>query len=314
MAGNYYDVIVIGGGASGMMAAGTAAASGKSVLILEKNSELGKKLKITGGGRCNITNETFDHRQFLANYGPASKFLFSAFAQFDAQSTFEFFTSRGLPLVTQARNRCFPHTEKATDVCRVMQKYASGPNVTIKLSSPVTEITGDRASGKITAVSTKQGTYTADHYILAVGGSSHPETGSTGDGFDWLRNLGHTSVDPTPSIVPLAVHDQWVRNLPGVSLSFMKITFFVDEKKAFSKTGKILFTHFGISGPLILNSASQVSDLLHEGEVTATIDCYPDTDHGTLDRQIMAVLTKTKTKISKTLWLILFPRGWQTRS
>ena len=310
----HYDVIVIGGGTSGLMAAGTAARNGQKVLLLEKNAELGKKLKITGGGRCNITNATYDNREFLSNFGAAAKFLHSPLSQFDVQATFDFFEQRGLPLVVQARRRAFPHTEKAYDVFLVMEKYITHENLTLLLNHPVTRMNMNDDNNQVLSVTTPGGNFTADKYILCAGGASHPETGSTGDGFAWLKLLGHTVKDPTPSIVPLRCPNTWIHKLSGTSLSFMKITFFVEskdgkKKKAFSKTGKILFTHFGLSSPLILNCAHLVSDLLHEGEVTATIDCYPDTDHGALEKQILKVFDENKNKSFKNIVKEITPKG-----
>jgi hypothetical protein len=310
----HYDVIVIGGGTSGLMAAGTAARNGHKVLLLEKNAELGKKLKITGGGRCNITNATFDNREFLSNFGAAAKFLHSPLSQFDVQATFDFFEQRELPLVVQARRRAFPHTEKAMDVFLVMEKYSTHENLTLLLGHPVTRMNMNGANTQVLSVTTPHGNFTAEKYILCAGGSSHPETGSTGDGFAWLKLLGHTIKDPTPSIVPLRCPDSWIHKLSGTSLSFMKITFFVEskdgkKKKAFSKTGKILFTHFGISSPLILNCAHLVSDLLYGGQVTATIDCYPDTDHAVLEKQILKIFDENKNKAFKNIVKDITPKG-----
>lgn len=302
-----YDVIVIGGGAAGMMAAGHAGFLGKKVLILEKNRQLGEKLKITGGGRCNVTNAEEDMRVFLKNYKNADKFLHSPFSQFSQKDTFEFFEKRGLPLVVQARKRAFPHTEKAIDVYRVMEKYIKDSGVLVKTNSPVNKIIKDK--NKIIGIKVGSNTYTAKSYILATGGMSHPETGSTGDGFKWLSDLGHTVKAPTPTIVPLSVKEVWVKSMPGVSLSFMKITFYLDGVKKFSKTGKILFTHFGLSGPLILNSAGEVHDLLYEGVVTAKIDAYPDTNEGDLEKKIIKVFDENKNKILKNVMDELAPHG-----
>ena len=302
-----WDVIIIGGGASGMMAAATAGARGKSVLILEKNKSLGEKLKITGGGRCNITNAEENMRVFLSHYGVAEPFLYSAFSQFGMKDTFSYFESRGLPLVVQARKRAFPHTEKAKDVFLVLQKELEKYRVTIKTNSSVRKI--NHHDGIITSVETKDGVFKAKSFILATGGMSHPETGSTGDGFNWLSDLGHQVKDATPTIVPLAVSDKWVHSLAGVALSFMKITFFLEEKKQFSKTGKILFTHFGLSGPLILNSASKVSELLQSGVVHAFIDAYPDTNHGALETQVIKVFDANKNKYLKTIFKEITPEG-----
>jgi len=304
---NSQDVIVIGGGAAGMMAASVAASEGKKVVLLEKNKFLGEKLKITGGGRCNITNNETDARSFLGNFGRAKDFLFSAFAKFGVEDTFEYFQSRGLPLVTQARNRVFPQSEKAWDVYKTLEKELEKYKVRIKTNVKVLKINSQK--GKIISVDTTQGTFEGRSFILATGGVSHPETGSTGDGFGWLSALGHTVKDPTPTIVPLSVSDNWVKTLAGVSLSFMKITFFLDEKKQFSKLGKVLFTHFGLSGPLILNSAAQVGELLFNGEVTATIDVFPDTDFADVDKKIIKILDSNKNKIFKTILKEMVPHG-----
>ena len=290
-----------------MMAAGRAAELGKRVLLIEKNKHLGEKLKISGGGRCNITNAEYDTRKLLANYGAAADFLHSPFAQFGVKDTFAFFEGLGLPLVVQARNRAFPHTEKAVDVCNAMIKYLDRTKVTVQKNSAVKKIRHE--GGKIIEVITSTGIYSADSYILATGGMSHPETGSTGDGFNWLTDLGHTIKKPTPSIVPLAVSDEWVHALSGASLSFMKITFYLEEEKQFSKTGKVLFTHFGLSGPLILNSAAKVGDLLQSGRVTAKIDAYPDTDLGTLEDRILKVFDANKNKMLKNIFKELVPEG-----
>lgn len=304
-----YDCIVVGGGASGMMAAGVASESGKRVLILEKNKSLGEKLKISGGGRCNITNAEEDLRIFLKSYDKAADFLFSPFSQFDNKSTFTFFENLGLPLVVQARKRAFPHTEKAYDVYNTLKKYLEKGKVEIKYDSAVLKVVKDGGSKNIVSVQTKNGIYKAKSFIFATGGVSHPETGSTGDGFKWLKDLGHEVVNPTPTIVPLKTKDKWVHALAGVSLSFMKIIFYLDDKKQFSKTGKILFTHFGLSGPLILNSSKKVADLLHSGIVTAKIDAYPDTELGDLEKKIIKIFDANKNKALKNVFKDIVPPG-----
>ncbi len=307
----YYDnsdnIIVIGGGASGMMAAAVAASGGKKVVLLEKNNALGEKLKITGGGRCNITNNERDLRSFLENYGRAREFLFSPFAQFGVQDTFDYFESRDLNLVVQARNRVFPTSEKAWDVYKTLEKELQKQKVIIKSNAKVLKV--NTKGDKVVSVETTQGLFEGKSFILATGGVSHPETGSTGNGFKWLRDLGHTVKDPTPTIVPIATSDEWSHQLAGVSLTFMKITFFLDGKKQFSKTGKVLFTHFGLSSPLILNSAAAVGELLMNGDVTAQIDAFPETDLGALDDKIVHIFNQNKNKLLKTVFPDLVPQG-----
>lgn len=304
---DFFDVIVIGGGASGMMSAGQAGKPGKKVLIIEKNRILGEKLKITGGGRCNITNAQFDTRAFLDNYGKSQDFLYSPFSQFGVSDTFSFFESIGLPLVIQARSRVFPSSEKADDVCGALKKNLSKAGVQTITGCTVKKI--NHQDKIITGVETNKGTFRAKSFILATGGVSHPETGSTGDGFRWLEGLGHTVKTPTPSIVPVEVKEEWVKMISGNSLSFMKITFFLDGKKQFSTVGKVLFTHFGLSGPLILNSAGRIGDLLQDGEVTALIDAYPDTDLGALDTNIINKFNNNKNRSLKAVLKDIVPPG-----
>jgi predicted Rossmann fold flavoprotein len=302
-----YDVIVVGGGASGMMAAGRAAERGKRVLLLEKNTMLGAKLSISGGGRCNITNAEADERLLLAKYGAAAKFLHSAFAQFGMRDTFSFFESRGLPLKIEAQKRAFPATERATDVVATLERYLTQGKVDVRTGVTVQNIVAaDRYVGM---VQTNAGDFAGHSFILATGGVSHPETGSTGDGFSWLRKLGHSVALPTPTLVPLKVKEMWVKGLAGIALPSMKITFLVDGVKKFSKTGPMLFTHFGISGPTILNSAGKVAGLLQEGMVTATIDLFPGIDHGALDKKVTELFDAHKNKVLKNVLRDIVPPG-----
>lgn len=302
-----FDVIVVGGGAAGLMAAGRAAKRGKRVLLFEKNDKPGRKLRISGGGRCNITNAEDDLKILLANYGSAEQFLYSPFTEFGVPETFSFFESKNLPLKVEARKRAFPVSESAPDVVRTLEAYVRKGNVEVRLGTPVRKITV--ADGKIRNVVASGGEYVADSYVFATGGVSHPETGSTGDGFAWLRELGHTVEEPTPTIVPLRVKDAWVRSLHGNTLPQAKITFYVGEEKKFSSTGDILLTHFGLSGPTILNSAGKVSDILHEGQVTAKIDLFPSFNIGELDKKFRAHLDANKNKLLRNVAHEFLPPG-----
>ncbi|MFI5260442.1 MAG: NAD(P)/FAD-dependent oxidoreductase [Candidatus Paceibacteria bacterium] len=302
-----YDVLVIGGGASGMMAGGRAAELGKRVLLLEKNAKLGEKLSISGGGRCNITNAEEDERLFLSHYGDADKFLHTTFSQFSVRDTFSFFESKDLPLKVEAHQRAFPASERASDVVEALSRYLKAGGVEVQTGVTVEQIIAK--DGRIERVQTSAGDFSASSYILATGGLSHPETGSTGDGFAWLTKLGHTVAKPTPTIVPLKTKEQWVKDLAGTSLPLMKITYFVDGVKKFSKSGPLLFTHFGISGPTVLNSAGKVATLLQEGTVTAEIDVFPGVDLGALDRQVTEIFDANKNKALKNALKDIVPPG-----
>ena len=306
MKGQYFDVIVIGGGAAGMMAAGCAGTRGKSVLLLEKNKNLGEKLSITGGGRCNITNAELDVHVLLKNYGKAASFLFSPFSQFGIQDTFDFFESRGLPLVVQNGKRAFPKTEAAPDVVRVLERYVKDAGVTVRTHSSVSDI---HTHGRIVKHVISRGVrYQAGAVILATGGASHPQTGSTGDGFDWLRRLGHTIHSPTPTLAPLKVAEKQIHSLAGVAIQRGKITFTLNGKKEFSQKGNLLFTHFGISGPAILNCSGKVGDLLQAGPVSAAVDFFPDDDERTMDDRLVRLFDENKNKKLKNIFPFLAPR------
>lgn len=301
-----FDTVVIGGGPSGMICAGFAGSTGKKVLLVEKNYLLGEKLKLTGGGRCNITNAEFDIETLLDNFGDAKKFLYSPFSKFNIQDTFDFFESLGLPLVVEARKRAFPKTQSAQDVINKLKSFMKANNVTIKNNTAVIAL--DKKDNQIKSVTLSTGEkISADNFVLATGGLAAPQTGSTGDGFNFLKKLGHTIDKSAPDIVPLTTDAEWVHNLSGLDWSFMQISFIQDNKVKFKKTGKILFTHFGVSGPLILNSAREVKKLLSAGPVTASIDLFPDTPENELDKKIIKLFEKNKnSKLKNVLPELIF--------
>jgi hypothetical protein len=286
-----FDLIVIGGGPSGMMCAGRASEKGSRVLLIEKNKELGKKLSLTGGGRCNITNAEFNNRAFLENFPEAKEFLFSPFSKFSVQDTFDFFEKKGLPLVIEARKRAFPKTQKAEDVVVVMANYVKKNNVELKLGEKVIGMTKSK-DGNFN-IETKSGVYTGKKVALA--------SGIGGEGVAILEKLGHTVKEPNPNLVPLTTSAKWVHELSGVTLSFMTIRFRQNNKNVLKKTGKILFTHFGISGPLILNSSFEVKKLLNKGTVEASIDMFPDTEENELDKRIVKLFDRNKNKLLKNV-------------
>lgn len=307
----HYDVLVVGGGAAGMMAAGTAAAKGRRVLLLEQNRRLGEKLRISGGGRCNILNAEQDEKKLLAAYGESEQFLYSTFSQFGMQDTWKFFEANSLPLKIERNNRAFPKSEKAADVVHVLEDYLRTSGVEVKTGVAVSVVLSE--GDRIISVSAGGKHYTADSYIFATGGRSHPETGSTGDGFNWLRTLGHTVKDPTPTIVPLRTKEPWTRALAGMAAQDVRITFAGEKgtkiKKDQKRDGVVLFTHVGISGPTVLNAAGMVADLLHEGSVTAHIDLFPKLDVGGLDRHITEIFDGNKNKMLRNACREFLPAG-----
>ncbi len=258
-------------------------------------------------GRCNITNAEPDQKILVAKYGSSEQQLYSAFSQFGVEDTFSFFRDRGLPLVIEENDRVFPRTKKALDVVQTLEAYLAAGAVEMRTGVGVERIICK--GGAIEKVIAGGKEYTAPSYVLSTGGLSHPETGSTGDGFRWLSELGHSITPPTPTIVPLRTKETWVKHLAGKSAPEAKITFYAGNAKRFARTGSILFTHFGISGPTILNAAGKVADLLHEGVVSARIDLFPKTDLGILDKEITQIFDANKNKFLKNVFKEVVPPG-----
>ncbi len=295
-----WDVIVVGGGPAGMMAAGRAAERGGKVLLLEKNPGLGKKLLITGGGRCNVTNAESDVRKLLAKFKESADYLFSAFSQWNTQDTLSFFNNRGMATKVENELRVFPLSNKAQSVWDVVVGYMREHGVVVESKSSVVGFV--RHEEKIVGVRLKDKTeILARSIILATGGISHPETGSTGDGFQWLEEVGHTVKEPVASLVPIAVHEEWVSRIAGLTLPEVKVTVLNEGVKQEKVAGKVLFTHVGLSGPTILNLSRSVGELLKYGQVTLSLDILPTMDHSVLNKklqEIFAIEDKKKFKNS----------------
>ncbi len=272
-----------------MMAAGRAAELGARVILLEKNSSLGKKLLITGGGRCNVLNAELDVKKLVAKFGSKGQALFGSFSRFGVEDAMRFFEQRGLSLKVEAEKRAFPVSDKAKDVWDVMVEYMKKGNVEVVCNA---SIEGLRAQdGVIAGVHTStRGIITARNYILATGGKSRPETGSTGEGIEWMRAIGHSVEESDAALVPIMIKEKWVKELSGVSFTRAKLTAFQDRKKQESNTGKILLTHFGISGPLVINMSKNLADIFKYGSVELELDLYPDLDIGALDAKILVDL------------------------
>ena len=302
-----WDLVVIGGGPAGMMAAGTASQNKKlKVLLIEKNDSLGKKLLITGGGRCNITNAEFDTRVLLSKYKEAEPFLFSPFSAFGVKESLDFFLSKGLDTKVENEKRAFPITERAQSVWDVLVENLKENKVEIISNSPVKKLVKD--GGQIIEAVLENGDKVrAKKFIVATGGTSRPETGSTGDGFKWLKDLGHKVWGSDASLVPISIKDSWVKKLSGVTLTDIKLSLFQDGEKQKVEKGKILFTHFGISGPTVLNMSKDVGKLLKYGEVFIELDLLPKENYGTLNEKLQELFKKENKKMIKNSLDILVP-------
>ena len=310
-----WDVVVIGGGPAGMMAAGTAAmhltahgTSSPKVLLLEKNSSLGKKLLITGGGRCNITNAEFDTRAFLAKFAGRGRkddqFLFSTFSKWSIQQTLDFFHTQGLETKVEALKRVFPVTDSAKSVWDILLKYMTEGKVTVRCSQSITKL--NHKNGSLESLTLITGEEVrARAFILATGGKSRPETGSTGDGFTWLKEFGHTISDSNAALVPLTLKDTWAKDLAGVTVNDIQLTVFHGEgshkSKQFKNKGKLLFTHKGITGPTILNMSRDIGELLRYSPVTIELYLLPGTPREALDSKIHELLKLNSNKLVKNV-------------
>ncbi len=268
-------VVVIGGGPAGMMAAINARAHGAQVVLLEKNQRVGKKLGITGKGRGNITS-SLERDEFISSYPGNGRFLYSALNEFSNQDLIEFFEQRGLETMVERGNRVFPQSERALDVVNLLYQNMLETGVQVLSAQTVSDII--IKSQRVVGVLTEQETIRADAVIIATGGISYPLTGSTGDGYPWAEKAGHRIIPPRASLVPLVANEEWVRDLQGLSLKNVRASAFKSDGKQINEDfGEMLFTHFGVSGPIILSMSSDIGKYLsQEGKVvTLTIDLKP---------------------------------------
>nr|WP_297173934.1 NAD(P)/FAD-dependent oxidoreductase [uncultured Agathobaculum sp.] len=282
------NIVVIGGGAAGLMAAGTAAEGGAQVTLLETNEKVGRKLFITGKGRCNVCNNC-DTQDVLQHVPVNPRFLYSALGCFAPADVMAFFEGRGVPLKTERGGRVFPVSDKSADIIDTLFTWIKHTGVTlVKATASAVEmadsrVTGVRAGGRV---------YPADRVIVATGGVSYPQTGSTGDGYRFARAAGHTIVTPNGSLVPL-VTPGGCKELMGLSLRNVQVSVFEENKKIWSDFGEMLFTHFGLSGPLILSASAHMRHFGSKG-YHIEIDLKPALDEKTLDKRLLADFDKHK--------------------
>lgn len=281
-----HDVIIIGGGAAGMLAGITCAQQGKSVLILDKNERLGRKLLITGKGRCNITNNC-QRDELFKNIPHNPKFLYSAFSQFTPQDAIDFFESLGVATKTERGNRVFPVSDKAVEVVDALVKTLNKYGVkTVRAKAEGLKLEDGQIKGVLCADNI---IYNAKSVIIATGGRSYPLTGSTGDGYALAMQAGHTVSDVSPSLVPIVTQEKWCADAMGLSLKNVTLKVIDNSKNkriVFEELGEMLFTHFGVSGPLVLSASAHMEEL-ESNRYSLEIDLKPALDEQTLDKRLL---------------------------
>ena len=298
-------VIVVGGGAAGMFAAYFAAQNGHTVTLLEKNEKLGKKIYITGKGRCNITNSS-DMEVLFQNVMSNRKFLYSAFYSFDNQRVMSFFENHGLEIKVERGNRVFPVSDHSSDVIQTLAKALKQVGVRVMLHTEVSRllVEEDRIAGVGLKDHTKM---EADAVVLATGGMSYPSTGSTGDGYRFASETGHKLVPCTPSLVPFECKEAWIKELQGLSLKNTAITIFNGKKKLYEDFGEMLFTHFGVSGPMILSASGFIPAKQLQNELQLVMDLKPALTEEQLDKRVLRDFEENINKVFKNVVGKLLP-------
>lgn len=279
------SVLIIGGGAAGMMAAIAAGYNGNEVHLFEKNDRLGKKIFITGKGRCNITNASSIENHF-SNIIYNEKFLYSAYNNFSSEDICNMIESTGVETKIERGNRVFPLSDKSSDVIWALDKMMKDIGVNVHLKSEITKI--ENSNNKVILIDKHNNKFTGDKCIVATGGMSYETTGSTGDGYKFAEKMGHTVSKTYPSLVPFNIKEEMCKRLQGLSLKNIKLTITDEKGKVyFQEQGEMLFTHFGISGPLVLSASCYICDKFKEHEFYAYIDLKPALDKETLDKRIL---------------------------
>jgi len=302
-----FDVAVIGGGPAGMMAAGKAGELGAKVVLLEKNNTLGSKLLLTGKGRSNITKAEFNPRELVKKYGREGDFLLYPLSVFGVKETIGFFEKKGLKIKTERGKRIFPQSDKASDVLNVLINYLKNNGVKTMTNSEVERIL--KHKNKVSKIILKNGkNISAKNYIIATGGMSFPGTGSTGDGYKWTKETGHTITKLRPALVPLKIKEDWPKKVQGLSLKNVELTVFQNDSKKDSRFGEMLFTHFGISGPIVLDLSGKIGEFLEKGEVKLVLDLKPALDFKILDKRLQSDFSKYSNKFFKNSLSDLLPQ------
>jgi hypothetical protein len=301
-----YDIVIIGGGPAGLMAAARAGELGAKVILVEKNPGLGIKLLITGGGRCNLTNKIEDPRAFVARLGNKGKFLLAALHKFGVTETLDFFHSHGLKTKVENNNRVFPTSNKALDVLNLFLKELKKYQVDICTSCQVEKIVSQE--NKIVKIVLTSGQeILADNFILATGGKSYPQTGSSGDGYKWLEQMKHAIIPPRPSLTPILVAADFMKSLEGLSVTNAKLNFYQGSKKIGSTSGDVIFTATGLSGPAALD-LSRLIDPEAIKDLQVDVDFLPQLEQSVLDKKLQQVLTSGTKQIKNCLDGLVVPK------
>lgn len=302
-------IVVIGGGAAGMMAAISAARSGKKVILFEKNEKLGKKLFITGKGRCNLANAS-DTEEHFAAVVSNPKFLYSSFYTFTNWQIIDFFEELGVKTKTERGGRVFPASDHSSDVIRALDREMRRLGVKIRLETEVKELMTEKIGEEKRAVGVRLRSgeiVNADAVIVATGGLSYPSTGSTGDGYRFARDCGHHVTELSPALVPMEVKEWYARELMGLSLRNIKIRVTDGKKKLYEEFGEMLFTHYGVTGPVILSASSIAGRYLKEKPLTLHIDLKPALDEEQLDKRVLREFEANHNRQFKNAVDSLFP-------
>jgi len=290
-----FDVAVIGGGPSGMMAAICAAKKGARVALIEKNDRLGIKLLMAGNGRCNFTQNEKDLNELVKKYGKNGRFLYSSLAAFGPEKIITFLEKAGIRTKVEKDNRVFPVSDQGKDVLGVLENMLKENNVTFLLKSTVEEI--EFESGEIKKIIlNKKREIAAHNYIFAVGGKSYPSTGSAGQGYEWAKKIGHSIIEPQPLLVPIETREKWVEELAGIGVHSCAMSVWQNGKKQVAAEGDMLFTHLGVSGPLVLNLSRSIRPILENGEVKIKIDFKPYLTFEKLDEILRKDFEKNASK------------------
>ena len=298
-------VLIVGGGAAGMMAGVHAARNGHEVHILEKNEKLGKKLYITGKGRCNVTNNC-DTEELFPAVMQNPKFLYSAFYSWNSQDVMAFFEELGVPLKVERGGRVFPESDHSSDIIRGLERALKKAGAKIHLHTEVKEIKEE--NGIVTGVVLKDGNFlSGDSVIVATGGFSYQATGSTGDGYRFAKEMGHKVTEIEPSLVPLRTKEDYIPRLQGLSLKNVALTVKCGKKTIYQDLGEMMFTHFGVTGPMILSASAHVGRWLKKGECRGYLDLKPALTKEQLDARVLREFEAGQNKQFKNVIGVLFP-------